>query len=48
MRCGEFAISYKELRDFGIRVSTIYPSSIQTNFFDEIPGVDNEKYDATN
>ncbi|EAZ81353.2 SDR family oxidoreductase [Algoriphagus machipongonensis] len=31
---------YMELRDFGIKVSTIYPGSIQTNFFDEIPGVD--------
>lgn len=31
---------YMELRDFGIKVSTIYPGSIQTNFFDDIPGVD--------
>jgi short-subunit dehydrogenase len=29
-----------ELRDFGIKVSTIYPGSIQTNFFDAIPGMD--------
>jgi short-subunit dehydrogenase len=31
---------YMELRDFGIKVSTIYPGSIQTNFFDEISGVE--------
>jgi NADP-dependent 3-hydroxy acid dehydrogenase YdfG len=31
---------YMELRDFGIKVSTIYPGSVQTNFFDEIPGID--------
>ncbi len=30
---------YMELRDFGIKVSTIYPGSIQTNFFDNIPGM---------
>jgi short-subunit dehydrogenase len=30
---------YMELRDFGIKVSTIYPGSIQTNFFDDIPGM---------
>ncbi|WP_026947877.1 SDR family oxidoreductase [Algoriphagus marincola] len=30
---------YMELRDFGIKVSTIYPGSVQTNFFDEIPGM---------
>jgi Short-chain alcohol dehydrogenase of unknown specificity len=30
---------YMELRDFGIKVSTIYPGSVQTNFFDEIPGL---------
>lgn len=30
---------YMELRDFGIKVSTIYPGSIQTNFFDDIPAV---------
>jgi NADP-dependent 3-hydroxy acid dehydrogenase YdfG len=30
---------YMELRDFGIKVSTIYPGSIQTHFFDDIPGM---------
>ena len=30
---------YMELRDFGIKVSTIYPGSIATNFFDDIPGI---------
>lgn len=29
---------YMELRDFGIKVSTIYPGSTQTNFFDKIEG----------
>ncbi|UZD22054.1 SDR family NAD(P)-dependent oxidoreductase [Algoriphagus halophytocola] len=29
---------YMELRDFGIKVSTIYPGSTQTNFFDDIAG----------
>ncbi|MHA7129897.1 SDR family oxidoreductase [Algoriphagus namhaensis] len=31
---------YMELRDFGIKVSTIYPGSVRTNFFDEIPSVE--------
>lgn len=30
---------YMELRDFGIKVSTIYPGSIQTSFFDKIEGM---------
>lgn len=30
---------YMELRDFGIKVSTVYPGSIQTNFFDKIDGM---------
>ncbi len=29
---------YMELRDYGIKVSTIYPGSTQTNFFDSIEG----------
>jgi short-subunit dehydrogenase len=29
---------YMELRDFGIKVSTIYPGSTQTHFFDSIEG----------
>lgn len=29
---------YMELRDFGIKVSTIYPGSTSTNFFDNIDG----------
>ena len=42
----KFAVSgfseclFHELRPFGIKVSTIYPGSISTNFFDEIPGID--------
>ncbi len=31
---------YMELRDYGIKVSTIYPGSVQTHFFDEIPGIE--------
>ncbi|MCE2707969.1 MAG: SDR family NAD(P)-dependent oxidoreductase [Algoriphagus sp.] len=31
---------YMELRDFGIKVSTVYPGSIQTHFFDDIPGME--------
>ncbi|AWW30075.1 short-chain dehydrogenase [Echinicola strongylocentroti] len=31
---------YMELRDFGVKVSTIYPGSVQTHFFDDIEGVD--------
>jgi len=30
---------YKELRNFGIKVSVIYPGSVKTNFFDEIDSV---------
>ena len=30
---------YMELRDFGIKVSTIYPGSTQTQFFDDIEGM---------
>lgn len=30
---------YKEIRNFGIKVTCIYPGSVQTNFFDDIPGI---------
>ena len=30
---------YKEVRNYGIKVTCIYPGSIQTNFFDEIDSV---------
>lgn len=30
---------YKELRNFGIKVSVIYPGSVKTNFFDQIDSV---------
>ena len=30
---------YKELRNFGIKVTTIYPGSVKTNFFDEIDSI---------
>jgi len=30
---------FKELRNFGIKVSAIYPGSVKTNFFDEINSV---------
>lgn len=29
----------QELREFGIKVSVIYPGSTATNFFDEVPGI---------
>ena len=31
---------YKELREFGIKVTTIYPGSVKTNFFDNIEAID--------
>ncbi|MDN3668395.1 SDR family NAD(P)-dependent oxidoreductase [Echinicola jeungdonensis] len=31
---------YLELRDYGIKVSTIYPGSVQTQFFDDIEGME--------
>ncbi len=31
---------FKELRNFGIKVTTIYPGSTNTNFFDEFSSVD--------
>ena len=30
---------FKELRNYGIKVSTIYPGSTKTNFFDDIDSV---------
>jgi short-subunit dehydrogenase len=29
----------QELREFGIKVSVIYPGSTATHFFDEVPGI---------
>ncbi|MBS9523965.1 SDR family NAD(P)-dependent oxidoreductase [Litoribacter ruber] len=34
---------YMELRDFGIKVSTIYPGSTQTQFFDDIDGMESSE-----
>lgn len=31
---------FKEVRKFGIKVTCIYPGSVQTHFFDEIPSVE--------
>lgn len=31
---------FRELRNFGIKVTCIYPGSVNTNFFDPIPSVD--------
>ncbi|MDN5202894.1 SDR family oxidoreductase [Fulvivirgaceae bacterium BMA10] len=31
---------YKELREFGIKVTCIYPGSVKTNFFDDIASVE--------
>jgi len=30
---------YSELREFGIKVSCVYPGSVATHFFDHIPGI---------
>jgi len=34
---------YKEVRNHGIKVTCIYPGSVQTNFFDEIESIDANK-----
>jgi NADP-dependent 3-hydroxy acid dehydrogenase YdfG len=31
---------FKEVRNDGIKVTCLYPGSVQTNFFDDIPGTD--------
>jgi len=31
---------FKEVRNDGIKVSCVYPGSVNTNFFDDIPGMD--------
>lgn len=31
---------FKEVRKFGVKVTCIYPGSVQTSFFDEIPSVE--------
>ncbi|MEP2667603.1 MAG: SDR family NAD(P)-dependent oxidoreductase [Cyclobacteriaceae bacterium] len=31
---------FKEVRKFGVKVTCIYPGSVQTNFFDKIPSVE--------
>lgn len=31
---------YKEVRKFGVKVTCIYPGSVQTHFFDDIPSVE--------
>ncbi|MDZ4839225.1 MAG: SDR family NAD(P)-dependent oxidoreductase [Bacteroidota bacterium] len=30
---------YKELRDFGVKVTTVYPGSVETDFFKNSPGI---------
>ena len=30
---------YKEVRDFGVKVTCIYPGSVKTNFFDEVDSI---------
>ncbi len=34
---------YKEVRNYGVKVTCIYPGSVQTNFFDEIESIDVNK-----
>ena len=34
---------YKEVRNYGVKVTCIYPGSVQTNFFDEIESIDANK-----
>jgi len=34
---------YKEVRSYGVKVTCIYPGSVQTNFFDEIESIDANK-----
>lgn len=34
---------FKELRPFGIKVTCIYPGSVDTHFFDDIPGMQNQR-----
>jgi len=31
---------YMELREYGIKVTAIYPGSVKTNFFDKVEGID--------
>jgi len=31
---------YAELREFGVKVSCVYPGSVATHFFDHIPGIE--------
>ena len=31
---------FMELRDWGIKVTNVYPGSVKTNFFDDIDGYD--------
>jgi len=35
---------FKELRDYGIKVSCVYPGSTNTNFFDSVEGMDAHQY----
>ncbi len=35
---------FKELRDFGVKVSCIFPGSVKTDFFESAPGVETHDY----
>jgi len=38
---------FKELREFGIKVTTVYPGSVKTDFFENAPGVEAHDYMMT-
>ncbi len=49
--CGtKFAVTgitqslFRELRDFGIKVTSVHPGSTRTDFFDNVPGLDPHPY----
>lgn len=35
---------FKELRDYGVKVSCVFPGSVKTDFFDSAPGVETHDY----
>lgn len=35
---------FKEMRDYGVKVSCVFPGSVQTDFFENAPGMDSHRY----